>query len=225
MKHTYNIIFMLCCLFFVPVVAGASEKTRYSALVNKVSRWSSRRVMQLASQYSRQGKDGEAIVLYSIVSDRYRDDMTEQEKHECILAHLKTDSIYFWRGSYSDALEEAVTGVKIGEQCNVPKYVARLYCDIGSIYGVFLDYEKSVNYYLKAEDLCRKYPDRATEHDILVNLTGMYTFLGKNAEARKYRRKAERLKTPGDPVDEFMSGYTLSLIQATSINTFRRSNV
>ena len=211
--HTRLIFTLLFSFIFFPNEVYATDWTQYSDLVCEMQDVSSKQILDLASQRAAEKKDIEAIVLCSVVASRFRDDMNEEERNLCTLAHLKAGDIYNAQSNYSAALSEYIEGVKISESCSKPIYAARLYNKIGNIYCIFLDYEKGISYYLKAYDFCRDYPDRDTEHYILVNLTGIYTFLKKNTEAKKYYRMAEKTKNPADPVDVFMSGYTLSLIQ------------
>lgn len=211
---------MLCML--VPVLSGflcgramAAETTRYSWLVHRMADAPSDRIMKAAGGYSAKGRHGEAAVLYSIVRSRFSEDMDDAGKNLCALACLKAGNIYYDRGNYAGALEEFVSGVKISGTCRRPACTARLYNNIGNIHCVFLDYEKGISYYLKAYARCRESSaGRKTEHDILINLAGTYMFVGKTALARKYYRLSEQRKNPGDPVDAFLSGYMLSIIQA-----------
>lgn len=174
--------------------------------------------MKKADAYAAKGKDAEAVVLYSVVANRYREGMNEDEKNRCSLAHKSIGKVYYDNGNYVTALDEFITGVKISETCEHPVYAASLYNYIGNVYCIFLDYEKGIDYYLKAYELCRKYPERKTEHNILVNLTGMYTYLKDIPKAEKYYKLSEQTKDKGNPVDEYMSGYTWSLIQVEDGN-------
>lgn len=212
MDKVRNVIIVVL-LLFVPLWNTAANKTMYSWLIKKVADKPSALIMKMADRYVAKGKQGEAIVLYSVVSNRYREDMDEDGKNLCSLAHKSVGKIYYDEGNYVTALDEFINGVKISETCRRPVYAASLYNYIGNVYCIFLDYEKGIDYYLKAYELCRKYPERKTEHNILVNLTGMYTYLKDAAKAKKYYRLAEQTREKGNPVDEYMSGYTLSLIQ------------
>lgn len=209
-RCTFILLLLALCL---PSGRAAVAPSQYSALVKKVQDVPSARVMDMAAAYARQGKAGEALVLYSVVSSRFGDDMDDGQKNLCSLARLNAGRIYYDRGNYVNALDEFVNGVKVSEACARPKYAARLYNVIGNIYCMFLDYEKGIDYYLKAYALCKDNPDRDTEHDILLNLTGTYTLIKANAKAKKYYALADSLKDGGNPVDVFMSGYTLCLIQ------------
>lgn len=205
----------LCILLlpFLPSVARASETTHYSWLARKAGDLSSAKVMQIADRYAANGRHGEALVLYALVYDRFSEDMDDDGKNMCSLARQKAGKVYYDRGDYVEALDEFINGVKLSEQCDKPRYAARIYNHIGNVYCIFLDWEKGLDYYHKAYDLVEKYRDRKTEHDILVNMTGIYTFLEDMPEARKYYRLSERTKDTSDPEDVYMSGFTHSLIR------------
>lgn len=197
----------------MPPAAAAADSSQYSGLVNKVKDLPSQAVMRMAEGYAKQGKDGEAIVLYAVVYGRFAPSMDDDGKNLCALARQKAGMIYYERGDYAGALDEFINGVKASGSCSKPMHAALLYKCVGNVYCVFLDYEKGIDYYLKAYRLCRKGLDREVEHDILVNLTGTYTFMGDKDKAWKYYRLSEKTKDPAAPLDVFMSGFTLSLLQ------------
>lgn len=203
----------IMALMLMPPAGTAADMTKYSALVGKVRNMPSPGIMDMAASYADRKQDGEAVVLYAVVYGRYNDDMTDEDKNLCALAYKQAGMVYYNRGDYVNALDLFISGVKVSERCRDPKHTARLYNNIANVYCLFLDYEKGVDYYLKAYDFCRKHPDREVEHIILVNLTGMYSFLRDLPNARKYYALSERTKDKTSPVDTYMSGYTLSLIQ------------
>lgn len=214
-KHRLAMKALLLCAAMLLVSAGAQGKaqTAYKSLITRTEGLPSAEIMRLADREDAAGREDSALVLYIMVCNRFSDRMTEEEKHACSLAYCKAGNIYFNRGNYVNALENEVKGLKISESAEHPVHAARLYNNIGNVYGVFLDYEKSINYYTKAYELCRKYPNKELEYKILVNLTGMYIFTEDNAKAMKYYRLSERLKNAKDPVNMFMSSYMLGLIQ------------
>lgn len=209
----YVTIYILLLLCLVPSAVYGADRTQYSGLVEKVRDLPSENVMRMAGKYAGQGKDAEAIVLYTVVADRFRDDSDDGEKNTCVLARHKVGQAYYDRGDYVNALGAFVEAAKMSEQCGVQRHVARIYNSIGNVYCIFLDYEKGVNCYKKALAFTEKQPDRDVEHDILVNLTGILTFMENVGEARKYYKMSENKKDPANPVDVYMSGYNLCLLQ------------
>ena len=196
-----------------PVAVRSADKTQYTWLARKADGMPSDKVLGMADKYAAEGKQGEALVLYAMVYGRFADDMDDEDKNLCADARRKAGKVYYGRGDYVEALYEFINGVKVSEQCAKPEHAASLYNYIGNVYCMFLDWEKGMDYYRKAYELCRKMPDRVTEHDILVNMAGIYTFMKDLPNARKYYKLSERTKDAADPEDVYMSGYTLSLIQ------------
>lgn len=200
-------------LLMPPLTALSADKTQYTWLARKADGMPPDKVMRMADKYAAEGRQGEALVLYAVVYGRFADDMDDRGKNLCALACKQAGKVYYERGDYVEALGEFINGVKVSGQCAKPKHAAGLYNYIGNVYCMFLDWEKGMDYYRKAYELCRKMPDRVTEHDILVNMAGIYTFMKDLPNARKYYKLSERTKDAADPEDVYMSGYTLSLIQ------------
>lgn len=198
---------------FLSIAGMAADNTRYLWLARKVDGMTSEKIMEMAGKYADKGKQGEALVLYAVVYGRFSDSMDDEGKNICSQARLNAGKLYYGRGDYVEGLDEFVNGVKLSEQCAKPRYAAQMYNHIGNVYCMFLDWEKGLDYYKKAYNFARKYSDKKVCHDILVNMTGMYTFLGDRSNAMKYYELSEQTKDATDPEDIYMSGYTLSLIQ------------
>lgn len=199
-------------LLFTSVSAKGADDT--TALVKKMQEMPSARVSGIADSYAKKNDTDVALALYSVVYSRATDGMTEKELNECAYARLKAGRIYYDQGSYAAALEMFVAGVEISEQCaDRPLHLARLYNNIGNVYCIYLEYEKGIDYYLKALECCRKMPDRNTEHDIALNAAGISAFIDRMDDAKKFYSMSEKTKDPEDPEDIYMSGYTLSLMQ------------
>lgn len=197
---------------FTSICCFGSAKSKYTSLIEKVSPLSSEKLLQMAENYQNHQEDDKALVLYMVVCNRFKDVMTESEKQSCSLAHLKAGNIFFIRGSYTNALEMYVKGLKIAESCKEQKYVARFYNNIGNVYCMFLDYEKGINYYLTGYKYRNKYKDKFNEYNIATNLTGLYTLYNNAKEARKYYYASEKLKDISNPVNCFMSKLYLAMI-------------
>lgn len=197
----------------MPMEARAGKDTRYSALVMRMKDAPSETIMKAAARYAAKGRDGEAVVLYSMVCSRLQDDMPDDEKNRCAKSRLEIGNLYYAKGGYAEALDEFTDGVKTSEMCRKPLYMARLYNNIGNVHCVFLDYEKGINYYLKAYECSHNRADRKTQYNILVNLAGTYVYVGDMAKARKYYALSEKKKDPRNPTETFLSGYLLSTLQ------------
>lgn len=193
--------------------ASSAAITKYSAFAKQHDKMPSEKIMAAAAKLENAGNEDKAIVLYTLVCNRFNKDLPEKEKQTCILAHVKAGILYMNRAEYSKAFDTEVEGVKLSEMCKEKKYNSQLYNVIGSIYTYYLDYEKAINYYKKALTFCKEYPDKITEYKILTNLTNMYTNKSDISEAKKYLEKAERLRDRKDATYAFMTEYTKGRIE------------
>lgn len=198
-----------------PMSANASSAaiTKYSAFARQHDKMPSEKIMTAAAKLENAGDEDKAIVLYTLVCNRFNKDLPEKEKQTCILAHVKVGILYVNRAEYTKAFDTEVEGVKLSEMCKEKKYNSQLYNVIGSIYTYYFDYEKAINYYKKALAFCKDYPDKITEYKILTNLTNMYTNKSDISEAKKYLEKAERLRDKRDATYAFMTEYTKGRIE------------
>lgn len=141
-------------------------------------------------------------------------------KHENSSIKVEDDaSSYLERGDasygkmdYTSALENYVKGLRICELKDEKRDIAVFYKNIGNIYCLFEDLERGGMYYKTGLDYSRKYGDKATEMKILINLTGISTFMNKVDEARKYYNDFVKLGDNGDNVTRFMGKYNYGLI-------------
>ena len=198
-----------------PMSANASSAaiTKYSAFARQHDKMPSEKIMTAAARLENAGDEDKAIVLYTLVCNRFNKDLPEKEKQFCILAHVKVGILYVNRAEYTKAFDTEVEGVKLSEMCKEKKYNSQLYNVIGSIYTYYFDYEKAINYYKKALAFCKDYPDKITEYKILTNLTNMYTNKSDISEAKKYLEKAERLRDRKNATYAFMTEYTKGRIE------------
>lgn len=194
-------------------MASSASRTQFSALAEKYDKLSSKKVMEAAARLADNGEKEKAIVLYTLVGNRFSESLTEEEKQHCVLAHVRAGSLYVNCGNYVKALDVEVEGVKMCDRCKEKKYKPQLYNIIGSIYTYFLDYETAANYYKKAYAYCQKYPDRETEYKILTNLTNQLILSNHLIEARKYYAKTEQVRDRSNDLYTYMSSYMKGLIE------------
>lgn len=204
---------VFCCMLLF-TAAFASGDGRYTYLINKMSSLKSSEIIKQADAYERNKQHDKAMVLYMMVCNRQGEAKMEQEAALCAEANLKAGDIYFYQGNYAGALDFYVTGLKVCEASKQHKNIALFYKNIGNVYCVFQDYERGAEYFKKGYELCKKYPDINTERKLLINLTGLYVFLNKLPEARKYYRASMSFQDSKDSVNLFMNEFNLGMIQA-----------
>ncbi len=210
----YVLVAFLCAL---TLSAHSADRGRINGIalnqrVEKATRESSATLLESAEKYAAEGNFQDALALYAIVYNRIDNSMNDNEKENCIKARLKAGQIFYNQGSYHNALDQFVIGVKLSEEHDIPEYAARMWNNIGNIYCIFLDTGKGIDCYNKAMAICNKYPDRKTKHDIAVNLTGIYCKRGEYDKAKKYFAIAGKTMERNNPVNEYMQQFTECLI-------------
>ena len=201
MRRLCVFITLLLCL----TVITAQDKVAYDTLFNRVNRLPSEEVIKLGDEYLKKEHLDTAIVLYSIVYSRFRDDLSEEEKLFCALGYLKIANVYYMQGNYTNSLELYIKGLKICESCKDKTEISRFYNNIGNIYNIFQDYEKGIAYYEAGYEVCKQYPNKEVEYSLLTNLSGICSYVKEMTKARKYYYEAEKLKQPGDTLKNYFS--------------------
>lgn len=194
---------------------SAQNKETYDTLLNQVKNLSSGQVIERGDNYLRERHTDTAIVLYSIVYGRFREGMSEEEKEECATGYLKAGDVYYEQGSYTNALEMYINGLKICESCKNKPNLMLFYKNIGNIYCIFGDYERGINYYETGYGFHEKYPNRKVECDLLSNLTGMCSFIKETDKAKKYYKMVAALEQPGDTTRIYLAHFNWGLVLAS----------
>lgn len=219
--------YIILMLFLVKV--AAQDKIAYDTLFNRVHNLPSEEVIKLGDEYLKKEYTDTAIVLYSLVYNRFYEEMSEKEKLFCAIGYLKMGNIYYMQGNYTSALDLYIKGLKICETCKDKKDMSRFYNNIGNIYCIFQDYEKGTDCYKKGYENCKLYPDKENEYKLLVNLSGISSYIKDTEKARRFYFGAEKLKQPGDTIKNYMSLFNWGLIMknegkyAEAIQNFRKA--
>lgn len=107
MRNVRTCMLLLCAALPAPQLR-CEVQSSYKALVGKAEKMSSKSIIRQADTEAAKGEEEKALILYTLVCNRYSDGMPENEKPYCSLAHIKAGNLYFDRGSYTNALETAV---------------------------------------------------------------------------------------------------------------------
>lgn len=199
-----GVIFLCQC----PQIYSQDIET-YADFHKESSRLSLHEIIEQGDANAKKGKNDEAILLYTVAINRFFNDMSDTEKKECALAHLKAGNIYYAQGSYINAMDVFVKGLKISESCNFHTNIIKLYNNIGNIYWLFQDMEKAAVYYEKGYELCRKHPYFEAEVKILNNLTSTYVYLSNPEKANYYFQKQKQLDITSGPLYELYRHHIL----------------
>ena len=217
MRHIIAAIMLQFAVSDMPLCAATASKD-YVKIVRLTQGMSTKKVIDMGDREKKKKHADDALVFYMVACNRLKDGMSDEERQQCGIAHLKAGNVYYDLGRYADALDYYVNGLKIYEQCKNQKEIGRFYNNIGSIYCTFQEFEKGLGYYAKGLECCRKYHDRKNEYKLLVNMAGVNAMIGKTKEARKQYAESERLRDKNDKVKIFMSGYNFALILIAESN-------
>lgn len=198
---------LFVCGLFLMVSCEKSDAKDYYPLVSNASRMNISRNMAVADSLREKGDLEEALVYYMVVCHRSNDDLSDDDRQKCGMAHLNAGKIYYEKRNYALALEYFVNGLKIYESCDAQPSIARFYNSIGTIYNVFKDYERGMGYYKKGYSLSLEKKDRKTEFDLLANMTNLSLLLDSIGNARKYWKMSESVRDTANTDNNFISRY------------------
>lgn len=176
-------------------------------------------INRMADNAMASGDTGRAMVLYKVVCDRAAEQNNNTGLEIFAHAYLGAGEAALAQDNHVMALEMLIKGLKICENSDsrkTKKDIASFYKNIGNIHCLFEDYERGCEYYKKALEYCRKYHDRNTECKILINLTGIFTFIGNVKEAGKYHSAFNKIRDKNDKVHTFMSLLNTGLINKSA---------
>lgn len=127
-----------------------------------------------------------AIYYYSVLYNRYNEDMPLIEKKMCAEASLNTGILHYKKNNYSEAMDIWLNGLKICKSNGIEDVLSQIYVYIGNIYSVHCDYERGVSFYRKAFEAAQKSGCVTLQNHALNNLISSLCFCDSTREARKY---------------------------------------
>lgn len=127
-----------------------------------------------------------AIYYYSVLYNRYNDDMPMIEKKMCAEALLNTGILHYKKNNYSEAMDIWLNGLNICRSNDIDDVLSQIYVYIGNIYSVHCDYEQGVSFYKKALESARKSDNVELQNHSLNNLVSSLCYCDSVQEARKY---------------------------------------
>lgn len=212
------VLLTLLVIFSATAATARVTAKDYTLTVKSAATMPTANIINQADRYLETGKKDKAMVYYMVAANRYDDSMNDKEKQQCASAYLKAGGIYYHDGFYANALNMYVKGLKISESCDNAPGIGRFYNNIGSIYCVFQDYDKGLEYYKRAYRQCLQQKDKVNEYKALVNIIGCHTMRGETAEAHRYQRISEQFKDLSDDENNFMRLHSSGLIYIADNN-------
>lgn len=126
----------------------------------------------LASNYSEQGRQMDAINLYEQSYDLF---ISLNDSTEAAAVYMNIGTEYLDMSQYEKALEYEITALKIKEQLGDSLNIAYFYQSVGELFKLLGMYDKWKEYLLKADELSDNpyYADIKTRTAVLKDLAGL----------------------------------------------------
>lgn len=97
------------------------------------------------------GRMDSALVLYSIIINRYNSDMPRDEQNLCASAMNNVAYLYmFHHSNYSEAYTNLLRAQHIAEENDMQKLLPCVYLNIGNIYTIYYDNKTAVKFFKKS---------------------------------------------------------------------------
>lgn len=121
-------------------------------------------------RFIKEAKEDSALICFELLNSR-------EPTNFLLYANslYKAGRLYYQRNSFAKAMESYMKSLHICEEKNIETMLPLLYKDIGNIYSMFNDYERSSALYKKALDLARKQGNREFVNKLLSNIICAYT--------------------------------------------------
>lgn len=204
---------ILCLvLAIISVMTAAADTGKYDELVHRSGSWTSQKLMLSADSLLKNGAEDEAIVLYMIVTSRYRHQNPPREKAKCAEAFLRMGDIHYAEGNYSNALKAYVEGLRISDSLPDKPFISVFYKNMGNTYNELHSYEMGRYLYKKGLKYALEHNDTDTQYKLLQNLAGVSILLDDTSAAHHYYNEMKGMAAKPSDAGDYMEEFILALI-------------
>lgn len=163
----------------------------------------------------KQGRLSDAILSFSEVAESVR--RGDEKPSHCRDLYIAGNAC-LESNRFVEALEFYTLALEIARGHNLSEDIAGISANIGVIYSIFHDYEKSLRYFHLAFGELQKHPDENIMPIVLANLVISYSKSGQPAEARKYLKLQAQHPLPDKAVHQYHIYYNQGVIAAADGN-------
>lgn len=205
--------------FLLLLMLGASTRSQASRQPEYYYQWTALPTEQLITMGNRFSSNSQAmdsaLVCYTIVANRYREGMSDEDRKVCARAYIGKWYIYFF--CFFDYAKAYESLAKAEELCNgFPRETARVYLNFGAMYQTMAEQgkdrktlRKALSYYKKCFDLCLHLGGNSLDM-AFSNIVTVSTDLGELSRIEGIYRQYARLKAP---LDNTVRRYALLLYE------------
>lgn len=204
-----SLFFLVLCLSICTVLPNTTHLADNTGTYKAIHEW-----LEQGISYRRTGKADSAIYCFSKAFQQYDNQLNDEQKHDCALAYLQTGSICYEQDNFILALQLYINGLKISESCSKKDLIPRFYNNIGSVYGIYQDYESAINFFQRGINLYRQTvpADSSVLYNLYINLSGTYSYTNDYQNARKCYEQAMKYMLHDDSVYSYLKDYHLGLL-------------
>ncbi|RRC98751.1 helix-turn-helix domain-containing protein [Prevotella sp. OH937_COT-195] len=168
MNRHYSIIIIFTFFFSLATTDAGAEKKEMNGV--ELGNMSDTELLKHGEKLMAEGNSDSALLCFGLINKREPADKNIYAKS----LHF-TGKAYYTRSSYAKAMESYMESLHVCEENGINDLLPEIYKDIGNIYSMFNDYQRSSTLYAKALDLARKKGDRVFVNKLLSNLICAYT--------------------------------------------------
>lgn len=157
-----------------------------------------------------------AIGMYSQLLKDYDSGCDKEEQKKYAQTFLKASDICFSQNRFLESLEFATAALKASEKGNDNMMMMCVLGQIGNIHGIFEDFGRSINYYLRGYRIALDQNDASCQCKFLICLSGAYISSKDVAKAKECFRKLSLVTVSEDEIKErdFFNNYIQGTIAA-----------
>lgn len=162
-----------------------------------------------------ENKSDSAMLLFTQAFSRYSEHLSDSDKYYCAQAYNLAGNVCYGQFNYSMALKFYLNSLQISEKCKYKELIPRIFNNIGSVYGVYEDFESSINFFEYGIYNLKYTQDVNTKFNLYINLSGTYSYLGIYDRAKEYYDLAVQVKPEGNKAYDYLCNahYGLLLIE------------
>ena len=145
--------------------------------------------VQRAEKAMEENSPAMAIGMYSQLLKVYDPDASDEEQRKYANSFQKASEICYDQNRYLESLEFATFGLKAAEKAKDSHLMMRLLGNIGNMHGIFDDFGRAINYYLRGYRMALDKNDPKYQFKFLLCLAGVYVQTGDLEKAKDCFRK------------------------------------
>lgn len=196
---------LLVLIAFMSVIAGRCE----------ISTEQTRKAAAAGRKLYEQGLRSDAILSFAEVAEAVR--QGDDDPAYCRELYIGGNAC-LESNRFIEALEFYTVALEIARKHKIESEIAGLSANIGVIYSIFRDYDRSIHYFREAYEALLKRPDEKVMPIVLANLVNSFSKSSNPVEARKYLKIQAQHPLPDKAVNQYHIYYNQGIIAAADGN-------